>query len=162
LNTLYQELAERIRGELNDLERISERALSSWAQAQRVIEEQDVYLDSVALNLHGFYSVLERLFELIARHIDSSLPEGNTWHRDLLNRMAYDVADIRPAVIGHHSAECLDELRRFRHLVRNVYTTNLKPEKMAGLMQALPELWPKLKSELRAFADFLEQLSQTE
>ena len=37
---------------------------------------------------------------------------------------------IRPAVIGPESASALDELRRFRHLVRNVYTFNLVPEKM--------------------------------
>jgi len=54
----------------------------------------------------------------------------------------------------------LDEFRRFRHLVRNVYTMNLTPGKVTGLMSALPELWPRLRSELLAFADFLEQLAQ--
>jgi hypothetical protein len=34
----------------------------------------------------------------------------------------------------------LDEFLRFRHLVRNVYTMNLVPDKMAGLMSALPGL----------------------
>jgi len=43
-----------------------------------------LYLDSAALNLHGFYSGLERLFELIARHVDGAIPSGETWHRDLL------------------------------------------------------------------------------
>lgn len=33
------------------------------------MSDQDIYLDSVALNLHGFYSGLERLFELVARHL---------------------------------------------------------------------------------------------
>ena len=81
-----------------------------------MVDEQDVYLDSVALNLHSFYSGLERLFELIARHIDCSVPEGETVHRDLLDQMACEVADIRPAVIGQNNAESLDELRRFSHL----------------------------------------------
>jgi len=114
----------------------------------------------VALNLHSFYSGLERLFELIARHVDRTLPAGKTWHRDLLQQMAHEVADVRPAVIGQESALVLDEFRRFRHLVRNVYTMNLVPDKMAGVMSALPGLWPKLRAELLAFAEFLEDLAQ--
>jgi len=32
--------------------------------------------------------------------------------------------------------------------------------KMAGLMSALPGLWSKLRAELLAFAEFLEELAQ--
>jgi hypothetical protein len=117
-------------------------------------------LDSVALNLHGFYSGLERLFELIARHVDHTLSASGTWHRGLLQQMTHDLVDVRPAVIGQDSALMLDEFLRFRHLVRNVYTMNLVPDKMAGLMSALPGLWSRLRAELLAFADFLEDLAQ--
>lgn len=159
MNALYEELVERIRGEVPDLERVVQRALRAWSKGQRAPGEQ-AYLDSVALNLHGFYSGLERLFELIARHVDRALPTGETWHRDLLQQMAHDLADVRPAVIGQDSAMALDEFRRFRHLVRNVYTMNLVPDKMAGLMLTLPGLWSRLCAELLAFADFLEELAQ--
>jgi hypothetical protein len=159
VNVIYEELVERIRGEVPDLENVVQRALRAWSQAQGTPGEQ-AYVDSVALNLHGFYSGLERLFELIARHVDRVLPTGEAWHRDLLQRMVQDVADVRPAVISQDSALALDEFRRFRHLVRNVYTMNLVPEKMAGLMSVLPGLWPKLRAELLAFADFLEALAQ--
>ena len=120
------------------------------------------YLDSAALNLHGFYSGLERLFELIVRHVDRAALSGETWHRDLLNQVSQDLVDVRPAVISQKSALALDEFRRFRHLVRNVYTMNLVPERMAALMIALPGLWPTLRAELLAFADFLEVLAQTD
>ena len=159
MNGLFQELVERIRGEVPDLECVVQRALCAWPQAQRVSDAQTAYLDSVALNLH-FYSGLERLFELIARHVDRTLPAGETWHRDLLQQMAHEVADVRPAVIGQDTALVLDEFRRFRHLVRNVYTMNLVPKKMAGFMSALPGLWPRLRAEVLAFADFLEDLAQ--
>lgn len=155
----FLELAERIRGEIPDLDRIVQRVQAAWAQARRMPEES-AYLDSVALNLHGFYSGLERLFELIARHVDGLLPGGEMWHRDLLWRMTQSVADVRPAVISQESGRALDEFRRFRHLVRNVYATNLSPEKMAGLVSALPALWSVLRAELSAFADFLEALGQ--
>ncbi len=159
--TLYNELAQRIRDEVQDIERVIHRALRAWSHAHKLPEEQDVYLDSVALNLHGFYSGIEHLFELIARHIDHTLPEGETWHRALLHQMAHDLTGIRPAVIGQDSALPLDELRRFRHLVRNVYTMNLSPDKMTGLMSTLPGLWEVLRAEMLAFADFVEVLAET-
>lgn len=161
MNTVHQELAERIRGELVDLAAVVQRALQSWARGQRVPDERDVYLDSVALNLHAFYSGVERLFELIARHVDGALPAGEGWHHDLLRQMANEIAEVRPAVIGHESAVALDEFRRFRHLVRNVYAFNLVPQKMSPLMAALSGLWQQLHAELSAFAGFLEEVGKS-
>ena len=161
MNALYQELVERIRGEVADLERVVQRALWAWPHAQQVSTEQGAYVDSVALNLHGFYSGVERLFELIARHVDHTLPTTETWHRELLRQMAQDLANVRPAVIGQETELALDEFRRFRHLVRNIYTLHLTPDRMVGVMVVLPELWPRLRAELLAFADFLEELAQT-
>ena len=155
----YDELVERIRGEIPDLDQTVERALTAWEKAQKIAEEPNLMLDSVALNLHGFYSGVERLFDLIARHIDQKMPTGETWHRDLLGQMAQEQT-TRPAVIGKDSLAYLDEFRRFRHLVRNVYTINLIPDKMAGLVTTLPKLWAKLQAELSAFADFLEDMAQ--
>lgn len=155
----YLELAERIRGEVPELERVTSRALAAWAQVERMPQEA-AYLDSVALNLHSLYSGLERLFELIVRHVDREAPSGEAWHRDLLQQMAQDVPGVRPALVGRDNVAALDELRRFRHLVRNVYTMNLTPDRVAALIAKLPPLWPVLRSELLAFADFLEELAQ--
>ncbi|MBM4460284.1 MAG: antitoxin [Chloroflexi bacterium] len=155
----YQQLAERIQGEVLELDRVVQRSLTGWFKARQMPQE-DMYLDGVALNLHGFYSGVERLFELIARRIDHNLPTSQTWHRDLIELMAQDVSGVRPAVIGKERVHALDEFRRFRHLVRNVYTMNLVPEKMIGLMASLNEQWQVLRAELLAFADFLEDLAQ--
>ena len=157
---IYRELAERFRGEVEDLERVVYRALRAWERAETSATDQDVYLDSVALNLHGFYSGLERLFELVVRHVDRTPPAGETWHRDLLQAVGHEVSDVRPAVVSADVAGALDEFRRFRHLVRNVYTTHLMPARMAGMLGTLPELWPQLRAELLAFAGFLEHLAR--
>ncbi len=106
MNVLYWELGERIRGAIPDLDRVIQRALAAWARAGQMPDES-AYLDSVALNLHGFYAGLERLFELIARHVDGVLPSGETWHRDLLRRMAQDIAGVRPAVLSQDSVLAL-------------------------------------------------------
>ena len=51
----------------------------------------------------------------------------------------------------------LDELRRFRHVVRNVYTYKFNPEKIEGLIKAAADVYGRLKMELTTFANFLEQ-----
>ncbi len=161
MNAVYLELAERIRGELSDLERLLPRIERSWQQANHMPEEF-AFLDSVAFNLHSFYSGLERLFELIARYVDRDIPVGKTWHRDLLIQMTNEAQDLRPAVIGQKSFSYLDELRRFRHLVRNVYTMNLSAVRMEPLVIGLFDNWTQLRSELLAFAEFLEMLAEVD
>lgn len=143
---------------MRDLDQVIQRALRAWPKAQIPSGDQEFYLDSVALNLHSFYAGLEKLFGVIARRMENSLPSGETWHRDLLNQVAQDWGDIRPAVISMESASSLDKFRRFRHLVHNVYTMNLQPEKMRELLSDLPSLWTKLQAEFLAFADFLDEI----
>lgn len=159
MSTIHQRLAQRIRGELQDLDRTVERAAQFWERGRQSPDDQDMYLDSVALNLHSFYSGLERMFELIARHIDGQVPDSQHWHRDLLQRMTRD-EEVRPAVISTASGDALDEFRRFRHLVRNVYTFNLVPEKMEPLVSRAPDVWVRVRAELLAFADFLEEVAR--
>jgi hypothetical protein len=104
---------------LNDLERVVRRAREGWNRIQQSGDE--LYLDGVALNLHGFYNGLERLFERIATTIDGSLPQGANWHQVLLEQMKTDVSGLRPAVISEETHQVLDGYRGFRHIVRNIY-----------------------------------------
>lgn len=140
MNDIYEEIVDRIRGQAPDLERLVQRVMMAWSHGMSSRDDQEISLDSVALNLHGFYSGLERLFALISRHVDQSVPAGETWHRELLEQMCQEIPDVRPAVISSKSMSSLDELRRFRHLVRNVYTFNLLPGKMESLVMDLPGL----------------------
>lgn len=153
----YSELANRIRGEVPDLDRLMVKVLWAWEQCKIKPDEQGVFIDSIALNLHGLFSGLERIFELIARHVDQHVPLGNLWHRELLEQVSHEMQDIRPAVINEVSLSFLDELRRFRHLVRNVYTFNLSPGKIEPIITRIPQTWPNIQDELLAFADFIEQ-----
>ena len=162
MNTVHQQLIKRIRNEVPDLELVTQKALRAWHMVQVSSGDQDLYLDSVALNLQSFYSGLEHIFELIARGIDLHVSGGESWHLDLLSQMTSDLPDIRPAIISQKSALQLDEYRRFRHLVRNIYTANLIPERMASLLTNLPELWGDIRAELLAYADLLEQIENSD
>jgi hypothetical protein len=151
---LYQ-LAARIRSELTEIERVLERIAEGWQRSKTSAD--DYYLDGVALNLHGFYSGLERIFELIATVIDGSKPTGQNWHQLLLRQMTEELSGVRPAVISHSTYDQLDQYRAFRHIVRNVYTFRFDPMKIERLVQKVPASFSQSRAELLAFADFLEQ-----
>lgn len=159
----YSLLARRIRAESNELERSTRRVERAWQTATHAHSDQDIYIDSVALNLHGFYSGLERLFEFVANQMDGGPPKGESWHRDLLRQMAMKLSEVRPpAVISTETADRLDDYRRFRHVVRNVYAEHFDPERMGKLVDNLPGLWSRLKAELKHFAEFLEDVSRAD
>jgi len=107
-------LAQRIRDECEELVRLAERAQEAWRRLQQ--SSDDLYADSVALNLHGFYAGLERLFEMIAAGIDENVPRGENWHRVLLEQMVAEVPSVRPALISGQTRQMLDEYRGFRQL----------------------------------------------
>lgn len=151
-------LAGRISQWLLDLQRLVDRAESLLDKARD--SGDDGYLDGVALNLHGFYAGVERVLEDIARTLEKTMPEGAEWHRDLLMQMSSKFNGIRPEVIRRETRYCLDEFRGFRHVVRNVYTFNLRPARLQELTKQLRGCFNALKRDLDEFKSFLEALSR--
>jgi hypothetical protein len=153
----YRTVAGRIRQELTALEDVTARAAGAWAEAA---ESPGGYaVDAAALNLHGFYAGLERIFVLVAERIDDSVPAGPAWRQELLRQMAVDLPGIRPPVISEQSAAGLERYRGFRHVVRNVYAYVLDPRRVAELIHGLPPLLARLQAELTAFADVLDAIA---
>jgi len=147
-------LAMRIRNELPEIEHTLKRAMEGIRRVKETGD--DYYLDGVALNLHSFYSGIERIFELIAVNVDDIRPEGENWHQTLLKQMAEEKTEVRPAVISDSVRLGFDEYRGFRHIVRNVYTYKFDSSRIEKLTEKAGPLFAQLRAELLAFADFLE------
>ena len=155
----YREVARRIRLELAELETTVNRAERAMIAAQSDVENQDLFLDSAALNLHDFYTGLERIFSQIAKVVDNSMPSSRDWHRHLLNQMGIALSQLRPRVLSAATIQALDEYRRFRHVVRNVYAFEFDVTRIEPLIESLRSSFTEVQSELLAFAEFLEQLA---
>lgn len=149
-------LTARIDTELSELKLVVDRTLQAWDKATK--QDDDFYLDSVALNLHAFYSGLERIFEKLASTIDRTVPSAANWHQELLTQMQTEIPSVRPAVISSLLKESLEEYRGFRHVVRNVYAYHLKPEKLKILVGNLESTFRLASEELTVFGDFLKTL----
>jgi len=148
-------LARRILSELNEIGRVVRRAKQAWDRAGRTGD--DLYLDSTALNLHAFYDGLEGLLEAISSTIDGARPSSPDWHRALLNQMATEAPRLRPAVISETTRTALDDYRSFRHVVRHVYPFQFEIDRIRPLIEGVDRVFQQARSELSAFAAFLQQ-----
>ena len=156
MNETYLAVAGRIRRELQELTQVVARIEHIWQQA--ALSTDDYHVDAVALNLHGFYAGLERIFELIANRVDRATPDGANWHQELLHQMSADIPSTRPAVMSPELRNQLDKFRGFRHVVRNVYTFQLDAHQIEALVKQLPPTMEQVSRELLPFADFLQQV----
>ena len=155
MNKKFLTLGSHIREELSEIRRSIQRAKQAWSLALN--EDDSLYLDSVALNLHDFYNGLERIFERIAENIDEIKPEGLNWHQEILRQMAMEIPKVRPAVISQDLREELDKYRAFRHIVRNIYAHNFRIDKIKDLMGNIDKVLNKLEENLQIFCEFLEK-----
>ena len=151
----YLAVAGRIRRELQELTQVVERTINIWQQGTQ--SPDDYYVDATALNLHGFYAGIERVFEIIADGIDQVKPGGANWHQELLHQMTAEIPSVRPVVLSPASRNKLDGYRGFRHVVRNVYTFHLDADRIEVLVKQLQPTMEQASQELLVFADFLEQ-----
>jgi hypothetical protein len=156
----YLELVSRIRLELGDLENAVSRAERAIQAARERPEDQDLYMDSAALNLHDFYAGLERIFQQIGSTVDGNIPTGHNWHRELLQQMESDLPELRPPVLTTEAVKSLDEFLRFRHVLRNIYAFQFDPERIARLVTLLRPVWQQVETELTVFTSFLEQVGK--
>ena len=155
MNKKFLTLGSHIREELSEIRRSIQRAKQAWSLALN--EDDSLYLDSVALNLHDFYNGLERIFERIAENIDEIKPEGLNWHQEILRQMAMEIPKVRPAVISQDLREELDKYRAFRHIVRNIYAHNFRIDKIKDLIGNIDKVLNKLEENLQIFCEFLER-----
>lgn len=155
-------LAARLKAEVDsEILRLS-KVVGEIEQALVHFDEVDptpLELRGLANLLHDFYTGIEKVFKRIAPELNGGLPEGDAWHRRLLENMAMDISGVRPAVLRQATAASLDEFLRFRHLVRNIYGFELVSDRLLDLARRVVPTWQDVHADLTAFAAFLEKMA---
>ena len=146
-------LVAEIKDELSKLDILSQK-LSS--QVNRTNKEE--IAESAALRLHNFYTGCERIFKLIVSEVNGGVPHELDWHKRMLTQVSLEIEDIRPAVISHKTRKDLEELLRFRHIVRNIYGFELKPERIETLIALTISLFPRFTKEIKNFMAFIMEI----
>lgn len=102
--------------------------------------------------LHSFYNGLENIFEIIAKNIDESVPNGNKSHQELLHQMA-SKNEMRNEIINEELYLKLREYATFRHFYRHAYSFQLNWEKMKPLVENVQIVWNEVKLSLKNFIE---------
>jgi hypothetical protein len=73
---------------------------------------------------------------------------------------ARDIPGVRPPVIKDETRILLDEYRKFRHLVRNIYTFNIIPQKVIKLAKGITRSFNALKKDIKKFINLIEKITR--
>jgi predicted nucleotidyltransferase len=152
-NAAHLVLSGQIQQELSELNNLVQKNQQLLQKFNRTQDED--YLGTIALNIHSFYTGVERIFKQIAQTVDGSIPDSPDWHRQLLRQMSSPVISKRSPVINLNTRDVLEDYCSFRHVIRNIYSFNLQPERVKTLAGNLPEGFDLLRQDLQSFIEKL-------
>jgi hypothetical protein len=110
-----------------------------------------IHVTAVASGIEHAYSGMEQAFKIVATEIDGAVPAGEDWHARLCALMFTPVPGCRPAVLPAALRPELDELRAFRHRVRNLYGSELIEAVVRERAARAPVTVSRVRRALRAF-----------
>ncbi len=150
-------LTQRINDELDKIEGTLERIHRGLEKIEEVpIDVTEFIENTIATDLADIYHGIERIFERIAREVDTLMPTGSRWHKNLLAQMAEKRPERRP-VISENTHRELGELLKFRHKVTNIYGKELRYEKTIPHAKSIETLLANVSQDLNTFTDSLEK-----
>ena len=148
-------LTQRINDELDKIDGTLERIHRGLEKIEEVpIDVTEFIENTIATDLADIYNGIERIFERIAREVDTLMPTGSRWHKNLLAQMAEKRPERRP-VISENTRRELEELLEFRHKVNNIYGRELKYEKTIPHAKSIDELFERVSEDMNRFTDSL-------
>jgi hypothetical protein len=153
-----REIVSDIQTELNKVAQLEQQIKAVKLQMPANPDLTKIFYESLALKLHNFYTGCERIFQIVASDLNGGLPTSFDWHRRLLGRMAIPHTD-RPALLRQNTAQRLEEYLAFRHIVRNIYGFELKPERLDKLIADYAEVWQQFHQDIQTFIEWLNQLA---
>jgi len=152
----YLRLVSEIKLELSKVKELQNKLKFTLGQSL----PEFILASTVGKIIHDFYTGLENIFEKIARETGEGVPNGESWHKELLTIMSLDIEGVRQYVITGELASELDEYRRFRHVFRNIYGDELNWDNMKHLVDKMPEIMRKLEESIEEFCQFLKMLAE--
>jgi hypothetical protein len=125
---------------------------------QREIGTGDEQAIVTGYYLHNLYNAFENIFQRIAEAFENDISDKAQWHAQLLRRMTLDIEGVRPRLLSDEAYQCLDELRRFRHLFRNLYTADLDGDRLRLVWNEARRLQSLYRADMERFMTYLDHL----
>lgn len=125
-------LKERVEYELSSLHELLEQGSTLIESSRNAVPDATTRWALGAM-LQAFYNGIENIFKQIAGEYYCNPGKAERWHAELLLQMT-KTDNNHPAVISTELYTVLRQYLGFRHVVRSVYTHELKWENMANLV----------------------------
>ena len=116
--------------------------LSALPSDRKLSDINELELAGVAALLHNFYNGIENIFKQIFKNASISLPQGSSWHKDLL------VNALKEKIISEELESKLRKFLVFRHFFSHAYALDLYPDKMEPLVSDAVLVFDIFKKEI--------------
>ena len=136
------DLCERVEAELENVRAV----LKELPEVTRFSELSTLELAGVAAILSSFYNGIENLLKQILLARGQSLPDGASWHRDLLARA------VEGGILSADAQQAIAPYLAFRHFFTHAYALDLHGHRLEPLVQGARTVFDLLQQELRASA----------
>lgn len=153
---------EEIAIEMEELKRTVHVINKRYKEIKSGKVDAQVYIESIALNLHAFYSGIEEGLKSIADLTGEGLPGGQDWHAKLLRLMARPLNRVRPAVLSKKTFESIAEFKSFRHVARVKYPFMLDGDLVLNLCRKVNKAHKDFIADIAKFTLYVKkELSKT-
>lgn len=132
------ELSDRIAAEQEAMQTIL-AALPAEQQLDRLSKLEIAGIGSL---LQNFYNGVENILKQIFAHQGTPLPTGHSWHNELLDQTA------QFEILSHSTIDALKPFLAFRHYFVHAYALDLRVDRLAPLVQQIPEIYQKFLAEI--------------
>jgi HepT-like protein len=139
-----------------DLQAIEQVYLKLAGQSETAKDDEQAIV--TGYYLHNLYNAFENIFQRVAEAFENDISDKAQWHAQLLRRMTLDIEGVRPRLLSDEAYQCLDELRRFRHLFRNMYTADLDSERLRLVWNEARRLQSLYRVDIERFLIYLDRL----
>jgi len=139
-----------------DLQAIEQIYAALTRQGDAIVNNEQAII--IGYYLHNLYNAFESIFQSIAEAFENDIADKTRWHSLLLRRMTLDIEGVRPRLLSDEAYQCLDELRRFRHLFRSMYASSLDAERLKLVLNKARRLETLYRTDIDRFLSYLDQL----
>jgi len=114
-------------------------------------KKQDNFTEpAMGTYLMNFYNGIENILKRISKEYYLIMPQGNSWHKELLN-LSYNAPEGKIPIFDQTMVERLIPYKNFRHRFISGYGFQLKGEKMLELIDHVELLWSDIKKAISGF-----------